>query len=60
MQEPSTPLPVFRQRSEVQVYIGAGWAKGTVTESSRNRCAVHLGGQQRTVVVSDARNIRGL
>lgn len=60
MQLSPQPLPVYRKRSEVQVFIGAGWAKGTVTESSRNRCAVHLKAQQRTVVVSDARNIRDL
>ena len=60
MQRPPHPLPILRKRTEVQVFMGAGWAKGKVTDSNRNRCSVWLSQGQKTVVVSDARNIREL
>lgn len=52
------PLPVWRKDTRVQVYVGAGWAKGFVTESNRDRCTVWLPQGRRQVTCSDARNIR--
>lgn len=58
MQQPPHPLPVFRKRDAVQVFMGAGWLKGTVLDSSRDRCTVWLGQAQRSTTVYDARNVR--
>ncbi|MGB0873635.1 MAG: hypothetical protein ACPGSE_00130 [Synechococcus sp.] len=52
------PLPVFRKGTAVQVFVGAGWAKGSVTDSTRDRCTVWLPQGRRQVTCSDARNIR--
>lgn len=51
------PVPVFRKRQEVKVQMGAGWSKGTVQQSDRDGCSVWLGREQRSVRVTDARNI---
>ena len=58
MQRAPHPLPVIGRGQAVQVFMGAGWSKGTVQESSRDRCSVRLGREQKTTVVRDARNIR--
>lgn len=52
------PLPVFRKGATVSVYLGSGWAAGYVTDSSRDRCTVHLAKGQRSVTCNDARNIK--
>jgi hypothetical protein len=58
MQQAPTPLPVFRRGTPVEVFIGAGWGKGSVEQSDRNRCVVFLKIGQRRVVCYDARNVR--
>lgn len=50
------PLPVFPRGTQVSVFMGAGWAKGSVTDSSRDRCTVWLGSKSTTC--SDARNLK--
>ena len=57
LQGPIKPLPVFPRGTEVKVYIGAGWAKGKVTDSTRDACTVWLSQQRRTTRCHDARNI---
>jgi len=54
---PIKPLPVLRKGTQVKVYIGAGWAKGTVNDSTRDACTVYLTQQRRTTRCHDARNI---
>jgi hypothetical protein len=51
------PLPVFRKRTTVKVRMGAGWSKGIVQDSTRDRCTVWLSREQKTTVCHDARNI---
>lgn len=58
MQRPSHPMPVIGRGQQVHVYTGAGWSKGTVQESSRDRCSVHLSRENKTTVCRDARNIK--
>lgn len=58
MQQPPTPLPVYRRGTPVEVFIGAGWGKGTVELSDKNRCTVLLKTGQRRVTCYDARNLR--
>ena len=55
---PIKPLPVFPRGTVVKVYIGAGWGKGTVQESSRDSCTIWLSQQRRTTRCHDARNIQ--
>lgn len=57
---PSRPMPVFRKGTEVKVYLGAGWAKGKVSDSTRDACSVWLSQQRRTTRCHDARNIQSL
>lgn len=54
---PRHPLPIFRKGTAVKVYMGAGWAKGTVSHSDRDACVVFLAQLRKTVRVKDARNI---
>lgn len=54
----SHPMPALRRNAPVQVFMGAGWQKGTVQESTRDRCTVWLGQAQRNTTIYDARNIR--
>ena len=54
---PIKPLPVFPRNTAVKVYVGAGWAKGTVNDSTRDACTVWLTQQRRTTRCHDARNI---
>lgn len=58
MQQSPTPLPIFRRNTNVEVFIGAGWGKGTVEHSDKVRCVVFLKIGQRRVTCYDARNIR--
>ena len=57
LMKPAHPLPTFRKRSEVKVYCGAGWDKGVVEESSRDRCTVYISKRRKQVTCYDARNI---
>lgn len=56
----STPLPILRKQSEVKVYMGAGWEKGTVRESTREHLTVWLGRRNCSTTCRDARNIQPL
>lgn len=58
MQQPSTPLPVLRKGTQVSVFLGAGWGKGTVEWSDKVRCVVFLKIGSRRVTCYDARNIK--
>ena len=57
LEMPAYPLPLLKSDSEVKVFMGAGWASGTVTSSDAGSCTVRLPQLQRTVRVFDARNI---
>lgn len=58
MQQPPTPLPVFRKGASVKVFLGAGWGKGTVEYSDKIRCVVFVKIGSRRVICYDARNIQ--
>lgn len=58
MQQSPTPLPIFRRNTNVEVFLGAGWGKGTVEHSDKVRCVVFLKIGQRRVICYDSRNIR--
>ncbi len=48
-----------RTGQRVRVFMGAGWAKGTMTERGRGRyVSVKLDGQRRAVAVWDARCVQ--
>ena len=51
-------MPQWPKGTQVQVYCGAGWSKGSVQHSSADAVSVWLGREQRTSVCKDARNIR--
>lgn len=51
------PLPILRKKTEVKVFMGAGWQKGTVVESTRDYCTVYLTQGRRSTTVRDQRNI---
>lgn len=53
-----TPLPVYRRGTSVEVFLGAGWGKGTVEHSDKARCVVYLKIGSRRVTCYDARNLR--
>jgi hypothetical protein len=57
---PAHPLPVLERNQDVKIYMGAGWAKGTVICSDLDGCTVRLPQLQKTVRVRDARNIMPL
>lgn len=48
----------YSKGQSVDVYMGAGWAKGTIQDSGRDRCVVWLAQAQRSVTVYDNRNLR--
>lgn len=59
LSRPATPMPIFRRGTPVSIYMGAGWEKGTVTESTKRHCSVRLSrGTNRTRTCFDARNIK--
>jgi hypothetical protein len=54
-----TPMPILRKGTPVSIYMGAGWEKGTVTDSTKRHCSVRLNrGTSRTKTCFDARNIK--
>ena len=57
LEMPAHPLPVLERNQDVKIYMGAGWAKGTVICSDLDGCTVRLPQLQKTVRVRDARNI---
>jgi hypothetical protein len=58
MQQAPTPLPIYRKGAHVEVFLGAGWGKGGIEYSDRDRCIVFLKVGQRRVTCYDRRNIR--
>lgn len=54
---PISPLPLFPQGTTVKVFMGAGWAKGTVSTSDKDACSVYLSQLRKHTRVKDARNI---
>ena len=59
LSRPPTPMPIFRKGTPVSIYMGAGWEKGTVTDSTKRHCSVRLNrGTSRTKTCFDARNIK--
>ena len=58
MYQNPTPLPIFRKGTQVQAFCGAGWLRGTVEFSDRDRCVVFLKIGSRRVTVRDARNLK--
>ena len=57
LEMPAHPLPVLERNQDVKIFMGAGWAKGTVIRSDLDGCTVWLPQLQKTVRVRDARNI---
>jgi hypothetical protein len=57
MQQPPTPLPILRKGTPVKAYIGAGWGKGVVEYSDKQRCVVLLAVGNRRISIYDSRNL---
>ena len=57
LQKRPHPLPVFPKGTAVKVYMGAGWAKGTVQQSDKDACTVWLPQLRKSTRCRDARNI---
>jgi len=47
----------LRKGTNVKVFMGAGWEKGTVVEWTKSRVTVRLKRGGKTVVCYDARNL---
>ena len=47
----------LRKGTNVKVFMGAGWEKGTVVEWTKSRVTVRLNRGSKTVVCHDARNL---
>lgn len=47
-----------RVGNPVSVYMGAGWAKGTMSNRFKDHVLVSLRDQRRVIAVWDARNIK--
>lgn len=50
----------LRKGTNVKVFMGAGWEKGTVVQWEKSRCTVRLNRGNKTVVCHDARNLQTL
>ena len=50
----------LRKGTNVKVFMGAGWEKGTVIQWEKSRCTVRLNRGNKTVVCHDARNLQTL
>ena len=50
----------LRKGTQVKVFIGAGWEKGTVVDWSKSRVTVRLSRGSRNVTCYDARNLEVL
>ena len=48
----------LRKGTNVKVYMGAGFEKGTVTDWQKNRVTVRLNRGNKTVTCYDARNLQ--
>ena len=58
MNQASYPLPILRKGTVVKVFRGAGWSKGSVIDSKKDRCVVRLYQGDKTVTVYDRRSIK--
>ena len=56
-QEP-LPMRSMRKGTNVKIFMGAGWAKGTVVSWSSSGITVYLAREKRTVTVRDNRNLK--
>ncbi len=56
-QEP-LPMRSMRKGTNVKVFMGAGWAKGTVVNWASSGITVYLAREKRTVTVRDNRNLK--
>lgn len=52
------PMPIFEVLTTVEIYIGAGWKKGSVVESCESSCVVRFAVGGGGACCYDARNIR--
>ena len=50
----------LRKGTNVKVFMGAGWEKGTVVQWEKSRVTVRLNRGSKTVVCHDARNLQTL
>jgi hypothetical protein len=50
----------LRKGTNVKIYVGSGWEKGTVTDWQKNRVTVRLNRGNKTVTCYDARNLQTL
>ena len=50
----------LRKGTQVKVFIGAGWEKGSVVEWTKNRVVVRTNRGSRNVTCYDARNLEVL
>jgi len=50
----------LRKGTNVKVFMGAGWEKGTVVQWEKSRCTVRLNRGNKTVVCHDSRNLEVL
>ena len=50
----------LRKGTNVKVFLGAGWEKGTIVEWSKSRVTVRLNRGNRNVTCHDARNLEVL
>jgi hypothetical protein len=56
-QEP-LPMRSMRKGTNVKVFMGAGWSKGSVVNWASSGITVYLAREKRTVTVRDNRNIK--
>ena len=56
-QEP-LPMRSMRKGTNVKVFMGASWSKGTVVNWASNGITVYLAREKRTVTVRDNRNLK--
>ena len=50
----------LRKGTNVKVFMGAGWEKGTVVQWEKSRCTVRLNRGNKNVVCHDSRNLEVL
>ena len=60
MSGPTQFQDALRRGTNVKVFMGAGWEKGTVVQWEKSRCTVRLNRGNKTVVCHDARNLQTL
>ncbi len=58
MQQDPLPMRSMRKQTNVKVFMGAGWSKGTVVNWASSGITVYLTREKRTVTVRDNRNLK--